>query len=126
MGLLVYPVRFDTPGRYYVWVRAYSTGSEDNGLHVGIDGTWPESGQRLQWCEGKHSWWWESKQRTQKEHCGEPHKIYLDIEQPGLHTIEFSMREDGFEFDKWLMTTDRDFARPVGPGPADRHLARSR
>jgi hypothetical protein len=126
MGVLVYPVQFNTPGRYYVWVRAYSTGSEDNGLHVGIDGTWPESGQRLQWCEGKHSWWWESKQRTQKEHCGEPHKIYLDIEQPGLHTIEFSMREDGFEFDKWLMTTDRDFARPVGPGPADRHLARSR
>ena len=118
MAVLVYPVHFNTPGRYYVWVRAYSTGSEDNGLHVGIDGTWPESGQRLQWCEGKHSWWWESKQRTQKEHCGEPHKIYLDIEQPGLHTIEFSMREDGFEFDKWLMTKDRDFARPADAGPS--------
>jgi len=42
MALLVYPVHFNTPGRYYVWVRAYSTGSEDNGLHVGIDDTWPE------------------------------------------------------------------------------------
>ncbi len=118
LGILVYPVRFKTPGRYYVWVRAYSTGSEDNGLHVGLDGTWPESGQRLQWCEGKNSWRWESKQRTQKEHCGEPYKIYLDIEQPGLHTIEFSMREDGFEFDKWLMTTNRNFARPEGAGPS--------
>jgi hypothetical protein len=120
MAVLVYPVHFNTPGRYYVWVRAYSTGSEDNGLHVGLDGAWPESGRRLQWCQGKQSWWWESKQRTQKEHCGEPYKIYLDIEQPGLHTIEFSMREDGFEFDKWLMTTDRDFARPAGPGPVMR------
>ena len=27
------------------------------------------------------------------------------------------MREDGFEFDKWLMTTDRNFQRPSGPGP---------
>jgi len=62
---------------------------------------------------------------VEAEHCGEPYKIYLDIEQPGLHTIEFSMREDGFEFDKWLMTKDRNFARPADPGPAERHLARS-
>ncbi|MHC4540529.1 MAG: DUF5060 domain-containing protein, partial [Planctomycetota bacterium] len=70
MAVLVYPVHFNTPGRYYVWVRAYSTGSEDNGLHVGIDGAWPESGQRLQWCQAKNSWRWESKQRTDAEHCG--------------------------------------------------------
>jgi hypothetical protein len=122
LAVLVYPVQFNTTGRYYVWVRAYSTGSEDNGLHVGLDGTWPESGQRLQWCEGKNSWQWESKQRTNEQHCGEPYKIYLDIENPGLHTIEFSMREDGFEFDKWLMTKNRDFTRPAGPGPAENLL----
>ena len=28
------------------------------------------------------------------------------------------MREDGFEFDKWLMTNDRDFKRPEDAGPA--------
>jgi hypothetical protein len=110
-------VYFHTPGRYYVWVRAYSTGSEDNGLHVGLNGTWPASGQRLQWCEGKNSWRWESKQRTQKQHCGEPHKIYLDIEEPGVHVVSFSMREDGFEFDKWFATTDRGMERPEDEGP---------
>jgi hypothetical protein len=117
MAVLSYFVHINTPGRYYVWVRAHSTGSEDNGLHVGLDGTWPASGQRLQWCEGKGTWRWESKQRTAKNHCGEPYKIYLDIETPGLHTISFSMREDGFEFDKWLMTMDRDMPRPEGAGP---------
>lgn len=120
LAILSYRVQFSTPGRYYVWVRAYSTGTEDNGLHVGIDGHWPASGQRMQWCEGKRSWWWESKQRTQEQHCGEPYKIYLDIEEAGEHTIQFSMREDGFEFDKWLMTTDRDFPRPDGEGPPPR------
>jgi hypothetical protein len=120
MAVLIYPVHFNTTGRYYVWVRAYSTGSEDNGLHVGIDGTWPESGQRLQWCEGKNSWRWESKQRTNKQHCGEPYKIFIEVEQPGLHNIEFSMREDGFEFDKWLMTKDRNFIRPADAGPKER------
>ena len=59
------------------------------------------------------------------QHCGQPDKIYLAVEQPGLHTIEFSMREDGFEFDKWLMTTDRDLTRPAGPGPPQRQRARS-
>ena len=117
LAVLHYRVHFETPGRYYVWVRAYSTGSEDNGLHVGLNGEWPESGQRLQWCEGKHSWHWESKQRTEQQHCGEPHKIYLDIEEAGEHEIMFSMREDGFEFDRFLLTTDREFERPDGVGP---------
>ncbi|MCR9199976.1 MAG: DUF5060 domain-containing protein [Planctomycetaceae bacterium] len=118
MAVVSYKVNIQTPGKYYVWVRAHSTGSEDNGLHVGIDGTWPESGQRLQWCQGKKTWRWDSRQRTEKVHCGEPHKIFLQIDQPGEHTIHFSMREDGFEFDKWLMTTNRDFAPPEGHGPA--------
>lgn len=117
MAVLTYRVHFTTPGRYYVWVRAYSTGSEDNGLHVGIDGTWPDSGQRMQWCQGKQSWRWDSKQRTEAEHCGEPYKIFLDVKEPGEHQIHFSMREDGFEFDKWLMTTNRDFERPEDTGP---------
>jgi Gylcosyl hydrolase family 115 C-terminal domain len=120
MAVLSYWVHFRTPGRYYVWVRAYSTGSEDNGLHVGLDGQWPESGQRLQWCEGKNTWRWESKQRTEKTHCGEPYKIYLDVTNPGLRQISFSMREDGFEFDKWLMTTDRGMGRPEDGGPTER------
>ena len=73
MAVLHYRVHFNTPGRYYVWVRAYSSGAEDNSVHVGLDGQWPESGQRLLWCEGKNSWRWESKQRTEQAHCGEPY-----------------------------------------------------
>lgn len=116
MAILHYKVHFQTPGRYYVWARAFSAGGEDNGLHVGIDGTWPASGQRLQWCEGKHAWRWESKQRTEAVHCGEPHLIYLDIETAGLHDIQFSMREDGFEFDRFLLTREKNYV-PNGIGP---------
>jgi hypothetical protein len=117
IGRLDYKVHFENPGRYYVWVRAYSTGSEDNGIHVGIDGTWPEHGQRMQWCQGKHQWRWESRQRTAKVHCGVEDEIYLDIDTPGLHTISFCMREDGFEFDRFILTQDRDFQRPNDAGP---------
>lgn len=100
IGILNYKVYFNNPGKYFVWVRIYSTGPEDNGIHVGLDGEWPESGQCMQWCEGKNQWAWESKQRTVENHCGEAEMIFLEVDSPGLHTISFSMREDGFEFDK--------------------------
>lgn len=106
MAILDYPVYFENPGKYYVWVNTYSTGSEDNGLHVGLNGEWPESGARMQWCEGKNNWTWASKQRTNEQHCGVERLIYLDIPSKGLHTVSFSMREDGFRFDRFALTKD--------------------
>lgn len=117
LAVLYYKAYFNTPGRYYVWVRAYSTGSEDNGIHVGLDGEWPDHGQRMQWCAGKKQWFWESKQRTQEVHCGVAHEIYIDVKEAGEHELMFSLREDGFEFDKFILTQDRDFSRPTKLGP---------
>lgn len=117
MAIIHYKVYINNPGKYYVWVRAYSTGSEDNGIHVGIDDSWPASGQRMQWCDGKNEWTWESKQRTDTVHCGEPELIYLEIEKPGQHEIQFSMREDGFEFDKFMLT--KEYKKPEGTGPEE-------
>jgi hypothetical protein len=114
LAILTYRVRFTTPGRFYVWVRAFSTGPEDNSIHAGLNGEWPESGQRIQFCAGKHQWWWESRQRTQQEHCGVPGLIYLDIPSAGEHSVQFSMREDGFRFDQFLLTTTPDLPRPEG------------
>ena len=116
VSVLHYKVKITNPGRYYVWVRAFSTGSEDNGIHVGLDGKWPKHGQRMQWCKGKKQWTWESKQRTNEQHCGVPKQIYLDIEKPGIHDVQFSMREDGFEFDKFVLTNDSTYI-PMGEGP---------
>jgi len=104
MAVLSYKVRFPAPGRFYVWVRAYSTGTEDNGIHVGLNGAWPESGRRMQLCEGKNAWTWASKQRTEANHCGEPGKIWLDVPSAGEHTVQFSMREDGFRFDQFRLS----------------------
>lgn len=104
MAIISYKVQFSNPGKYYVWVRAFSTGAEDNGIHVGLNGDWPESGQRMQWCEGKNQWTWGSKQRTEEVHCGEEQLIFLEIPSPGEHVVSFSMREDGFRFDKFVLS----------------------
>ncbi len=116
-AIVNYKVKFTNPGKYFVWVRAFSTGSEDNGVHVGINGTWPASGQRMQWCTGKNQWTWESKQRTGANHCGEPQKIFINVPSAGVHTISFSMREDGFEMDKFVLS--KAYTKPTGVGPAE-------
>jgi hypothetical protein len=108
-GVVSYKVKINTPGTYYVWVKAYSSGPEDNGLHVGVDGEWPESGQRIQLCEGKHKWTWSSAQRVPENHCGYTQTITLNFEKAGEHIISFSMREDGFELDKWALVMDKNY-----------------
>ncbi|GAA4236458.1 hypothetical protein GCM10022291_20830 [Postechiella marina] len=108
-GIVSYKVKINTPGKYYVWVKAYSSGPEDNGLHVGLNGEWPESGQRIQLCQGKHKWTWSSAQRVPENHCGIPMHIYLNIKEAGEHIISFSMREDGFELDQFILSKDASF-----------------
>ncbi|NNG00371.1 MAG: hypothetical protein HKM93_13375 [Desulfobacteraceae bacterium] len=114
---LHYKVKISNSGRYYVWARVYSTGPEDNGVHVGYDGKWPTSGTAMQWCTGKNKWTWSSQRRLPENHCGVPLGIYLDL-TAGEHTIMFGMREDGFEFDRFLLVKDRTY-RPTGAGPAE-------
>ncbi len=108
-GIVGYKVNIKEPGRYYVWVKAFSSGPEDNGLHVGIDGHWPKSGQRIQLCKGKRKWTWSSAQRVPENHCGVPKTIYLDVKTAGEHVVLFSMREDGFELDKFIMSPNEAF-----------------
>lgn len=118
---LSYRVEFQTAGTYVVWVRAYSTGGEDNGIHVGIDGQWPDSGERVQFCSGKNQWTWSSAQRDSDGPCGVNGTITIEVDAPGEHVITFSMREDGFEFDKWIMALDPEFV-PEGEGPPENPL----
>lgn len=100
---LSYNVNIPEAGRYLVFVKAYSTGTEDNGIHVGLNGSNPASGQRMQWCSGKNKWTWGSAQRTNSNHCGTERTIFLDFSFAGANTVTFSAREDGFEFDQFIL-----------------------
>ena len=118
LAILSYQVYFNDPGRYHVWARVYSTGSEDNGLHFGLNGQWPESGQRWQTVK-KQDWQWDSRQRTEEVHVGVPGQLYLDIPTQGQHIINVSMREDGTELDRILLTSDPQYI-PEDQGPPSR------
>nr|WP_298894727.1 DUF5060 domain-containing protein [uncultured Altererythrobacter sp.] len=104
MAILSYDVEFPAAGRWYLWVRTHARGTEDNGIHAGLNGEWPESGARVQYCEGRGRWHWDSRQRTRDNHCGVKGGLWLDVPSAGKHRVEFSMREDGFSFDAFYLT----------------------
>lgn len=104
MAVLSYDVDFPAAGRWYLWVRSHSLGTEDNGVHFGLNGGWPQSAARVQFCEGKGRWYWDNRRRTQENHCGVEGGLWLDVPEAGRHRVEVSMREDGFSMDAFYLT----------------------
>ena len=118
LAILSYKVHFETPGTYWIWARNYSTNTEDNGVHFGINGTWPETARRWQTVV-KRKWHWKSAQRTKEQHGGVNGILTLEVPHSGEHTIQISMREDGYSLDKFVLANRQDFI-PKGIGPASR------
>lgn len=116
IAVLHFKINVTTPGRYFVWARSFSSGTEDNGFHIGLDGAWPASGQRWQTTQ-KNKWAWDCRQRTPEVHTGVPMQLCIDIGKPGTHEIAVAMREDGFELDKLVLARSAEF-KPEGHGPA--------
>lgn len=129
---LVYHVEFTQTGRYYVWARAKGEGPAANGLHVGLDGTWPEndlidpSSMRLQF-PSNNQWTWTQNRRGGTQHTGvqgtaevsqRDANVWIEIDAPGMHDIVFAMREDGLELDKIVLALDPEF-EPEGDGPPE-------
>ena len=104
MAVLTYNVDFPAAGRWYLWVRTYATDTENNGVHFGLNGTWPESAARVQYCPGRGRWHWDSRRRTVEDHCGVVGGLWLDVPEAGTHQVEVSMREDGFSMDAFYLT----------------------
>jgi Domain of unknown function (DUF5060)/Putative collagen-binding domain of a collagenase len=112
MAVLEFPFEAKEAGRYFVWARVFSSNSEDNGLHFGLNDTWPESGRRWQTIK-TGDWHWDCKQRTPEVHIGVPMQLWLDVKNTGKQTLLLSMREDGTAVDQITLTNDPNW-RPPG------------
>lgn len=119
LAVLHYPVHFSSPGRYYLWTRMRSNDDEDNTMNAGLNDEWPASGKCLQFPKLKKVWWWGGIIRSPKGPSFPSSPAYLDIPEAGVYTVMYSMREDGMEFDRFLLTKDASFKQPEqSPGPA--------
>ena len=104
-----YHLRFDEPGRYYVWVRGRADSGDEDSVHVGLNGVAPPSAQHVYPFEPFKQWVWTNTNRQGA-------RVVLEVNRPGVHTVNVWMREDGFLLDRLLFTRDPDY-KPDGEGP---------
>ncbi len=111
---LLYPIDFQTPGTYSVYVRGFGVNDDNDSIHVGLDGNpvtsviengygIPEDSRPL----------WASRD-------GDGNPVTIDV-APGRHTLYIWMRENGVVLDKlWLDTgADKVEHRNASPGPPE-------
>jgi len=92
---LQYEIDFPKAGQYQVFVRGYSTGPHDDTIHVGIDGSWPVVNTFLDLCDQRDQWVWSD--------CHDVDEPVIQVATAGIHTVYFTARDDGFEFDSFVL-----------------------
>lgn len=112
--MLYYNVRLSTPGTWYPWVRMYSETEDDDELHLGMDGIPFTQGDQLRGGGPYGEWVWVNATAS-----GE--RSFVQVDEPGLHTLNVWMAEDGVIIDRLLLTNDPAFI-PEGEGPPESNV----
>lgn len=103
---LSFRAALDEPGKYFVWVRGYAPNEEGRSVHVGLDGEAVEDASRMVISSaGRYEW-------TNRRLRGE--QAFIEVPDAGVHSIDVWMREDGFVFDRLLLTPEEDFTGAQG------------
>jgi hypothetical protein len=108
---LDYTVNFTQAGTYYVWVRGIGATGTDDSLHVGLDGAALTSSDRITGFQNSMDWVW-------SDSTMDGPVATINVASAGVHTVNVWMREDGFIFDKLVLTANSVYM-PTGTGPAD-------
>ena len=106
---LDYKVNFTRTGTHYLWVRGQGSTGEDDSVHVGLDGAEVPSAETIVFSNGTNFVW----SRVNISNAVRT----LSIPSATNHTINVWMREDGFRFDRLLLTTSSNYNPPgIGGG----------
>ena len=100
---LVFEIFIPMNGSYYVWIstRGNSYGNDTVGL------SWVSNGIRNDSVIASHAW--NSKGQWEWEPEGAAEPVNITVNQPGNVQLIVTMREDGVEFDRLLITTDEGY-----------------
>ncbi|HIL70542.1 MAG TPA: CHRD domain-containing protein [Verrucomicrobia bacterium] len=116
---LDFQIEFLQAGTHYIWFRGSDGGGDS--LHVGLNGELPDTGVRIDvGCCGDRavggvSWTWINTLNAEVD--GDA-RARIEVTEPGIHTVNVWMRENGQIVDKLLLTTNPDFV-PTDAGPAE-------
>jgi len=111
---LDYEVNFSKTGTHYVWIRSYAVSGTDDSIHVAIDAINKGGGDadRIQTGSALNTWEWSIQRREERG------LAKIEVTSTGVHVISVWMREDGFRFDKLVLTINPDYT-PTGKGPSE-------
>ena len=110
---LSYRVNFTTTGTYYVWVRAGAPNVNGNSIHAGLDGQVFDTSDNITDSAFGSTFNWGKATKD-----GPPATITVNT--PGVHMVNFWMREDGFRFDKIILTKSSSTFSETGPAESPR------
>lgn len=106
--MMEYQVTLVKTGTHYIWVRGIGSSGSDDSVHVGLDGQAVSTSDRIE-LPSSLNW-------SEDTMDGVVARVEVDL--PGLHTVNVWMREDGAVIDKLVMTTNANYSIS-GQGPAE-------
>ena len=106
---LDYAINFTKTGTHYVWVYMSGPTSNDDSIHVGLNGSSNATNDRV--SNVGQSWTWTNTNMSSA-------RVTFDVSSTGEHTMNVWMREDGTRVNKIVLTTDPNFI-PTGDGPPE-------
>lgn len=113
-----YRFRVQTPGRWFVRLRIFAAHHIQNGVYLAFDGkrvTDPDGGDGAVLLP-KNGWGWSLRWQGEEN----TDLVYVDIDQPGEHTLSIVRREPMTYYDKILLTHEDDWSPAKDdPGPAE-------
>ncbi|RLP54793.1 MAG: hypothetical protein D6160_08220 [Ketobacter sp.] len=104
-----YDISFTQTGTYHLWMRGYAANGASDTLYVGLNGA-PLSTAFFRFLPYKTWIWTDLKQGGSY--------FSIDIENPGVHTLNLWMRETGTIVDRIVLSKDSALT-PSGDGPAE-------
>lgn len=106
---LAYRVNFVKTGVHHVWIRGRGPTTSDDSVHVGLDNQAVSTSDRINGFPNSLTW--------SKSTIDGPVATFT-VPSVGLHTVNVWMREDGFIFDRIVLTSSSSYT-PTGTGPAE-------
>jgi hypothetical protein len=106
---LDFEVDFVKTGTHYIWIRGYGASGSDDSCHAGLDGAEISTCDRISTFSSSYTW---SKATMDSVDAT------FNVASTGVQTVNVWMREDGFVFDKIVLTTNSSYT-PTGNGPAE-------
>lgn len=111
-----FEVEFTKTGTHYVWIRGKAGGTGVGGsdsLHVGFNGQAVSTADRISGFGSGFGWIDDTMDNS---------RARINVTSTGVHTVSVWMREDGFDFDKIVLTTSSTYNPSTvngGLGPAE-------